>query len=174
MIRKGSLVGLTLALGWMILGALWLALNVAAAGADKSFPVRQGNGIITPTHFVYLPLVPNEQDCANPPTGTLLIAGRATVHGRPAQPGVPFSLWYRHWEYQPYPVMTTTTRSGGSFCFGPIEPLDYCYAIWYHVYFDRAVGSMPTDDYIDWWLSDRIYACEAGRVYTVSAEIGKQ
>jgi hypothetical protein len=172
MSRERCRGGLALVSGSTILGALWLALSFIA-GASAPYPAGQGKGVITPAHFVYLPLISAVRACTNPPTGTVMIAGRATVHGRPAQPGVPFSLWHGYWEHWPYQVMTTTTRNDGSFCFEPIEPLSYCYGVWYFVRFDRAAVTPPDDIYTDRWVSNPIVACESGQVYTATAEIGR-
>ena len=155
----------------LAVGLVLVALDTGKGKASSQTIVSLGD-TLTPTHFAYLPFVFNERPCTDPPSGTVMIAGQATVHGRPAQPGVPFVLSYRHIEYPPSFVAAVTTRNDGSFCFGSIPALDYCHWIWYEVSFQYISGTMPEDDYASsWW--EQVFACQSGKVYTVSAEIGR-
>ena len=162
----------------LTLALLGIALSLTAIEAGTSIldlqTAEQLNDAFTPTHLVYMPFVSSEYLCTDPPSGNVIITGRATVHGRPAQPGVPFVLSYRpNWEWPPtIPIETVTTWIDGSFCFKPIAPLQYCHGMWYQVTFNYVSGTMPEDDYAPTFFR-YVFACEAGKVYTVNAEIGK-
>ena len=170
--RSFARMSVVLIFAILAVGLVLVALDTGKGKASSQTIVSLGD-TLTPTHFVYLPFVFNERLCTDPPSGTVMIAGQATVHGRPAQPGVPFILSYGTWEWPAYPIMTMTTRNNGSFCFGPVRVLDYCYAVYYRVDFHYAEGMMPKDDYVLSWSSNLLRACKSGMVYTVSAEIGK-
>ena len=141
-----------------------IVLSLAAIKTDTSIassnlPERLNEPL---THTLYLPAIYYEPTCINPPSGTVAILGQATVHGNPAPSGISFILTYRpHWETPGTVVLTMTTRSDGSFCSGPVNMLSYCHGMWYEIY-------EPSSS---WWK--QVVACESGKVYTVSAEIGK-
>jgi hypothetical protein len=152
--------------------AVMLPLVVLNASRDTdSHPIAQPSDTFTATQFIYLPFISHERPCTDPPSGTMMIAGQATVEGRPAQPNVPFALRFQFFDSSPSVPMTVTTRNGGSFCFGPIGTLPSCRGMWYIVSFHDTGELAPTDNYIPWWNHLVMRACES-KVYTVSAEIG--
>jgi hypothetical protein len=157
--RMLSRISGAIALASTSIALLILSLNYGASKVSST-PAVQAT-IFTPTYSYYLPIVPYEPTCANPPSGTIAISGLATIHGNPAGPGIPFRLIYQTWEGFGNFVFTMTTRSDGSFCSGPVRMLSYCYGIWYSVY-------QPDSG---WWR--QIFACESGKIYTVTAEIGQ-
>ena len=128
-IRSFARMSAVFILAVLAVGVVLVALDIGK-GSVSSQVIESLGDTLTPTHFVYLPFVYIERPCMDPPSGTVMIAGQATVHGRPAQPGVPFVLSYGTWEWPAYPIVTTTTRNNGSFCFGPVDMLDYCYAVY--------------------------------------------
>lgn len=141
--------------------ALALVALGVSSGATASQAVERLTSEVTPTHLVYLPIISYERVCADPPAGAVMIAGQATIYEKPAGPGIPFivhRVW--HWETRPSVIMTVTTRNDGSFCAGPLESLPSCRGTWY---------AITTEN----WYSGAILACEPGKVYTVSAEIGR-
>jgi hypothetical protein len=162
-------ISTALALAVLSVALSLIALNTNT-GMTSSYFTESFNTTFTPTQSVYLPFVSFESSCTNPPSGTAIIAGQATVHGQPAQAGVPFSLWFQVFDSMPGIVETTTTRSDGSFCFRPVGLA--CRGIWYLVGFRYISGTMPADDYTDSW-SSMVHTCESGKVYTATAEIGK-
>ena len=171
-IRSFARMSAVFILATLAVGAVLVALDTVK-GSASSQAIESLGDTLTPTHFVYLPFVFNERPCTDPPSGTVMIAGQATVHGKPAQSGVPFHLyWHPHWEYPGTLIETTTTGNEGRFCFGPVDVLPYCRGMWYAVSFWYVSGTMPEDDYASsWWK--QVLACQSGKVYTVSAEIGR-
>lgn len=143
------------------IGVLCLFLNdEARAGTDKptasAIVVRN-----TLTYTVYLPSVFNRPLCTNPPSGSVVITGRATLNGQPVGAGIEFGLYYGHFEYPPSHILTMTTDADGSFCSGLIGVMPYCRGIWYQVY-------QP-----DFGWQQQVFACESGKVYTVTAELSQ-
>lgn len=144
--------------GLVLLPAV-IQTNTSLARSDLP---EKADSIPALTHTLYLPVIHNEPICANLPGDTVAILGQATIHGNPAGPNIPFALFYRaHWEYPPSYVLTMTTRNDGSFCSGPVNVLSYCYGTWYEIYGPNA----------SW--QGQVSACEAGKVYTITAEIGE-
>jgi hypothetical protein len=160
--------------------ALWLCVSLAGSGASYASPVsphekeeQESRPAAQPyTHVLYYPTAFGTRPCDPPLPGTASIAGQATVHGRPAPPGVPFRLSYVFWEARPVSMMTVTTGINGQFCFPSIPVLPYCHGYWYEVMFQYAEGVGPGDEYRSWWLRE-VPLCEAGLVYHLTAEIGR-
>ena len=125
--------------------------------------------VVTPS--TYLPVVSVSRPCVPPLAGTVSILGQATVHGRSAQPGVPFRLSRVFWEYGPTALMTVTTGLDGAFCFASVPTLSNCHGLWYQVDYNYVAGMMPEDDYGQQWAQCYVAGCQAGTVYSVSAEI---
>ncbi len=170
-LRTFNRMALTLTIGLSCVVLLLIAFHTHTSLASI-YSTQSPNSVYTATHFIYLPLVSSGPSCTNPPSNTVMIAGQATVHGKPAQAGVPFSLWFQVFDNMPALVMTTTTRADGSFCLVPNGWLDSCRGMWYWVYFTYVEGTMPPDDYATGWQA-MVEACEPGKVYTLTAEIGK-
>lgn len=166
-----SRVGIALILASISLALLVILLNTGQSVANASH-VRRSEAVFTPTHFVYLPIISYEIACTNPPSGTVMIGGQAAVHGQPARAGIPFRLLYSaHWDSPAYYILTATTRSGGGFCFGPVDMLEYR-GSWYKVVFNPEWIS--DEGYIH-WASPMLYysEIEPEKVYTFVAEIGE-
>jgi hypothetical protein len=166
-----SQISMVLILASVSLVLLAISLNTGQNVAQAS-RVRQSDVLLTPTHFVYLPVISYEVACTNPPSGTVMIGGRATVHGQPARAGIPFRLLYSvHWDSPPYYILTTTTQSEGGFCFGPVDMLEYR-GSWYIAVFNPEWIS--DEGYIHWASPMLRYSeIESGKVYTFVAEIGE-
>jgi len=150
-----------LVLSFISAGLLLLAIKTDISTSSSNFSVSNRLNP-TLTHTLYLPVVYYEPTCTNPPSGTVAISGFATIHGNPAGPNISFVLSYRaHWASPPTRVLTMTTHDDGSFCSGPVTALSYCYGMWYEIY-------EPSSS---WWT--QVVACESGKVYSISAEIGE-
>jgi hypothetical protein len=150
-----------LVLTFIGVGLSLVAFKTDISTASSNLPMSERLNS-TLTHTLYLPAVYYEPTCTNPPSGTAAILGQATVHGNSAGPNISFVLSYRaHWEYPPSRVLTMTTNADGSFCSGPVTVLSYCHGMWYEIY-------EPSSS----WRA-QVFACESGKVYTVSAEIGE-
>jgi hypothetical protein len=151
--------------------ALMLLRFALSPGQVTAGDDTQPRIVFTPTYTVHLPLISREIACANPPSGTMMIGGRATVAGQSAGSGIPFRLLYSaHWDTRAYYVLTATTHSNGDFCFGPVELLKYR-GSWYKVVFRSEWIS--EEAYVS-WSSPMLRDSEvtAGEVYTFVAEIG--
>jgi hypothetical protein len=170
-LRAFNRMAIASAIGLSCVVLLLIAFHTSTSLAN-TYSNQPLNSVYTVTHIVYLPLVTSIHPCANPPSGTVMITGQATVHAKPAQPGVPFILWFQPIDAPGFRMLTTTTYADGNFCIGPVNKLKSCGSPSYWVRFIYVAETMPLDDYTDDWYMP-VRACESGKVYTVTAEIGK-